>query len=181
MRALVAYGALVVIADLNEEAGNKLRQEFPLSTTFVKCDVTSWESQLAVFKKAREVSPTSRIDIVVANAGVSTADQIFNHDIEKDEPSEPKLQVTHVNIVGVLFTTKLALWYFRKQNTSGAKKDQCLVLQGSVTGYVDIHGAPQYTASKFAIRGLMRSLRQSEQEYGIRVNLIAPWYVPPHA
>jgi NAD(P)-dependent dehydrogenase (short-subunit alcohol dehydrogenase family) len=181
VRALVASGAFVVIADLNEEAGNKLHNEFPLSTSFVICDVTSWESQLSVFKEAKQVLPTSRIDIVVANAGVSTADQVFFNDLEKAEPDKPKLQVTDVNVVGVLFTTKLALWYFRKQNANGTKQDHCLVLQGSVTGYVDIHGAPQYTASKFAVRGLMRSLRQSEQAHGIRVNLIAPWYVPLHS
>ena len=178
VRASVASGAFVVIADLNEEAGNKLHNEFPLSTAFVICDVTSWESQLSVFKKSKQVSPTSRIDIVVANAGVSTADQVFLNDIEKAEPDKPKLQVTDVNVVGVLFTTKLALWFFRKQNADGARQDQCLILQGSVTGYVDIYGAPQYTASKFAVRGLMRSLRQSEQAHGIRVNLIAPWYGP---
>ena len=179
VRALVASGAFVVIADLSEEAGNKLHHEFPLSTAYVVCDVTSWESQLSVFKKAKEVSPTFRIDIVVANAGVSNADQVFFNDIEKDEPEKPKLHITDVNIVGVLFTTKLALWYFRKQNANGAKQDQSLVLQGSVTGYVDIYGAPQYTVSKFAVRGLMRSLRQPEQAHGIRVNLIAPWYVRP--
>ena len=112
---------------------------------------------------------------MVANAGISTTDQIFFHEIEKDEPDEPKLNIFEVDAVGVLLTTKLALWYFRKQNGAGPKEDLSLVLQGSVTGYVDIYGAPQYTASKFAVRGLLRSLRQSEQAHGIRVNLIAPW------
>ncbi len=165
----------MVIADLNEEAGNKLHKELPKSTTFVQCDVTSWQSQLSVFKKTIDVSPTNRVDIVVANAGISTNDQILPNDIDNEQPTEPTLQITDVNVVGVLFTTNLALWHFRKQNTVQPNRDQCLVLQGSVTGYVDIYGAPQYTLSKFALRGLMRSLRQSEQAHGIRVNLIAPW------
>lgn len=97
--------------------------------------------------------------------------------MNQDEPDEPKLHITDVNVRGVLLTTKLALWFFRKQNMQDPKQDQCLVLQGSVTGYVDIFGAAQYSMSQFAIRGLMRSLRQSEVDHAIRVNMIAPWYV----
>lgn len=170
-------GAFVVIADLNEEAGTKLHHEFPKATAFVRCDVTSWESQLSAFKKTKNISPGNRIDIVVANAGISNNDQILPDDIDTEEPTEPNLQITNVNVVGVLLTSKLALWYFCKQNIIQPNRDQCLVLQGSVTGYVDIYGAPQYTLSKFAMRGLMRSLRQSERAHGFRVNLIAPWFV----
>ena len=176
VRALVVAGAFVVVADINEEAGGKLQKELASSVAFVRCDVTSWESQLSVFKHAAKVSSTSSIDIVVANAGISSTDPIFLDDDDDDtEPDEPKLQITNVNVNGVLLTTRLALWYFRKQHRRNPKKDQCLILQGSVTGYVDIFGAPQYTMSKFALRGLMRSLRQSESVHGIRVNMIAPW------
>ena len=179
VRALVAAGAFVVVADINEEAGVRLEKDLASLVAFIRCDVTSWESQLSCFKKAIEASPTSSIDIVVANAGISSTDPIFLNDGD-DEPDEPKLQITNINVKGVLFTTRLALWFFRKQYLRDPKKDQCLVLQGSVTGYVDIFGAPQYTMSKFAVRGLMRSLRQSEAAYGIRVNMVAPWYAGPY-
>jgi NAD(P)-dependent dehydrogenase (short-subunit alcohol dehydrogenase family) len=179
VRALAAASAFVIVADINQEAGAKLQKELAPSVVFVHCDVTSWESQLLVFKHAAKVSPTSRIDIVVANAGISSTDPIFLNDEDEIEPDEPKLQITQVNVNGVLLTTRLALWYFRKQYLRDPKKDQCLILQGSVTGYIDIFGAPQYTMSKFAIRGLMRSLRQSEAAHGIRVNVIAPWYSGP--
>ena len=177
VRALVNAGAHAIIADINEDAGNKLQQELSSSTTFAKCDVTSWASQLSVFKKAKEVSKTSRIDIVVANAGIGASDDIISDDLSGDEPKEPKMSTFDVNAVGVLLTTKLALWCFRKQNADGPRQDQCLVLQSSLAGYLDLSGAPQYTTSKFAVRGLMRSLRQTEQVHGIRVNLIAPWYI----
>jgi NAD(P)-dependent dehydrogenase (short-subunit alcohol dehydrogenase family) len=86
-----------------------------------RCDVTSWESQLSVFKTAKNVSPGNRIDIVVANAGISNNNQILPDDIHNEEPTEPNLQITSVNVVGVLLTTKLALWYFRKQNKNSAE------------------------------------------------------------
>ena len=164
-----------MIADLSEENGKKVQQETSGSTTFVRCDVTSWEDQLAAFKKAKEFSPNNEIDIVVANAGISTRDEIFANDIEKDEPEKPKIPVVDINANGVLWTTKLAMFYFRKQNATN-KRDRSLILQASLAGYLDLIGAPQYTSSKFFVRGLLRGLRQSETRYGIRVNLIAPWY-----
>jgi NAD(P)-dependent dehydrogenase (short-subunit alcohol dehydrogenase family) len=44
---------------------------------FVKCDVCSWDSQLAMFKAARVSSPEQSIDIVVANAGITGPDPVF--------------------------------------------------------------------------------------------------------
>ena len=176
VRALVGAGAYVVVADLNDKAGNAIQQELSGLTTFVRCNVTSWDDQLSVFKKAKEVSPSSSIDIVVANAGISAYDEIFFNDISTDEPEKPAMPIIDVNLTGVLLTTKLALWYFQKQNADGPKRERCLVLQSSMAGYVDLQGITQYTTSKFGVRGLMRGLRRTEGANGIRVNLIAPWY-----
>lgn len=147
-RQLVENGAHVVIADISESAGSMLHKEFPSLTTFVKCDVNNWTDQLAAFKRAKEVSPSGQIDIVVANAGISAPDDILNNDFEKEEPEEPSFGTLDVNVTGVCLTTKLALWYFGKQHAllqkqgKDADLDQCLVLQGSLAGYVDLV-APQ--------------------------------------
>ncbi len=47
---------------------------------FVKCNVTLWEDQVAVFKAAVANSPHKSCDIVVANAGVSGPDDVFQFD-----------------------------------------------------------------------------------------------------
>ncbi|KAK3670231.1 hypothetical protein LTR78_009886 [Recurvomyces mirabilis] len=183
VRTLLDAGAAhVVIADINESIGKKLVDELSAEkTTFVRCDVTSWAQQAATFKKAREVSPTGRIDIVVANAGIVSQDDISEqNDLEAEEPKEPNIKVTYVNTIGVIYTAKLAMWYFTKQYSQAQGKkqeDQVLVLQASIAGYVDLAGVAQYTSSKFAVRGLMRSLRQTAGMSGARVNLIAPWYI----
>ncbi|KAK5173794.1 uncharacterized protein LTR77_002475 [Saxophila tyrrhenica] len=176
VRALAKAGAYVVIADINESAAQKIQQEFPDTTAAIKCDVLSWKDQLAAFKKAIELSPDDSIDCVVANAGISTDDAILTNDISKDEPDEPSFPVLDININGVFYTTKLAMWYLQKQNAGDQKKDRCLVLQASLAGYLDLV-APSYGASKFAVRGLMRALRRTSGKDGIRVNLIAPWYI----
>jgi NAD(P)-dependent dehydrogenase (short-subunit alcohol dehydrogenase family) len=99
--------------------------------------------------------------------------------VDAEEPQEPKLNIININLIGVLYTIKLALHYFRRQNAlnKGDPLDQVLVLQGSLAGYLDLPGAVQYIASKFGLRGIMRSLRRTEHAHNIRVNYIGPWYV----
>lgn len=47
------------------------------SVKFVKCNVTVWSDQLAVFKKSLSLSPSGRIDIVIANAGIAGGDSVY--------------------------------------------------------------------------------------------------------
>ena len=47
------------------------------SVKFVKTNVTVWAEQLNAFKTAISSSPSGRIDIVIANAGISGADEVF--------------------------------------------------------------------------------------------------------
>lgn len=47
-------------------------------TKFVKCDTTSWEDQLEMFRTAAGFSDDGRISYVVANAGIARADDVFS-------------------------------------------------------------------------------------------------------
>ncbi|KAK7736316.1 hypothetical protein SLS63_003293 [Diaporthe eres] len=99
---------------------------------------------------------------------------------DDQEPSKPDLSITDVNITGTLYTAKLAFHYFVKQNgtePSPAQQDTCLVLIGSGAAFLDCPRGPQYSASKWAARGIMHSLRRTAHYYGSRVNIISPWYV----
>lgn len=155
----------------------------------MKCDVTSWKDQLAVFKAAIANSPHKSIDIVVANAGIAGNDPVFEQgkmfqivvgmwckylttrEDDSDEPKEPNLKIININLIGVVYTSKLAMHYFGKQ-ADHADRDKCLILKSSLAGYLDLLGAPQYNVSKFGVRGLMCNLRRLDR---MRVNLIAPW------
>ena len=50
-------------------------------------------------------------------------------------------------------------------------------MTASLAGYLDQPGSPQYNASKWGVRGLMRSLRRTCPQFGIRVNILAPWFI----
>ena len=93
------------------------------------------------------------------------------------------MNIIKVNGLGVLYTTKLALHYFRRQFKLNpeASKDQLLIFQGSLAGYLDLRGATQYSFAKYGMRGIMKGLRRSENVHSIRVNYIAPTSVMPDA
>ncbi|KAJ5437481.1 hypothetical protein N7491_004033 [Penicillium cf. griseofulvum] len=149
-------------------------------TKFIRCDVTKWSDQDDLFRQAALFSPTRRISHVVANAGIHREDDVFSYAGDDQEPAEPNLSIIDVNIRGVLYTAKLAAHYFIRQNgteASQTQRDSSLVLIGSGAAFLDCPRGPQYSASKWAMRGIMHSLRRTAHFYGSRVNIISPWYV----
>ncbi|RMZ39452.1 short chain dehydrogenase/reductase family oxidoreductase [Aspergillus flavus] len=179
VRALVAEGVNVCIADLNEEKGKKLEAELK-GTKYIQCNTTIWEDQARLFREAVSFSPTGKIHYVVANAGIHRPDEVFLYSGDDQEPQKPDLSTIDVNIQGTLYTAKLASHYFIKQNgqtPSPKQEDTCLVLIGSGAAFLDCPRAPQYCASKWAMRGIMHALRRTAFYYGSRVNIISPWYV----
>lgn len=173
--SFVSHGAFVTIGDINDENGKRVVEALGGSSkaAFMKCDVLSWSDQLQLFKLATNVSPQKRVDIVLANAGISGQDDVFLEKTTDDgEPLEPDLGIFKINTIGVLYTTKLALHYLPK-----SEGDKALILTASLAGYLELPGSPQYTASKFAVRGMMRSLGLTNGggKGGVRVNALAPW------
>lgn len=53
-----------------------------------------------------------------------------------DPPSKPALNIIDVNIVGTLYTFKLAVHYFRKQ-ADDEPRDRCFIITGSITAWID--------------------------------------------
>ncbi|GFF28859.1 5'-hydroxyaverantin dehydrogenase [Aspergillus lentulus] len=179
VRALVAAGVYVCFGDIDLEKGQRLAAELPM-TKFVSCDAGSWDDQVRLFEQAVSLSPNGRIAYVVANAGIHRPDEVFEQPHPDQEPVEPDLTIIDINIKGPLYTAKLAAHYFIRQNGSTPTPDQedtCLILIGSGAAFLDCPRGPQYSASKWAMRGIMHSLRRTTYYYGSRVNVISPWYV----
>jgi NAD(P)-dependent dehydrogenase (short-subunit alcohol dehydrogenase family) len=99
--------------------------------------VTVWEDQAALFDAALERFKT--IDVVVANAGVAEMSGLGQLEVVDGKPVKPNLLTTEVNIVGVLYSqpvflffenrgltkviaTHLAIHYLRESYTEGALK-----------------------------------------------------------
>ncbi|KAL6243082.1 hypothetical protein RBB50_010182 [Rhinocladiella similis] len=170
VRCFVAAGAHVTFGDVDEESGRKLAAELAPS-----CDVTSWDDQLALFKLAISKSPQKTVDIVVANAGISGPDDVFSVE-DTEEPIKPRLNIVSIDLLGVIYTVKRARHYLMKHPLD-ASHDRCLIVNASLVSFLDVPGTPQYMASKWGCRGLMRCIRRTTAVDGVRMNLTGPWYV----
>ncbi|KAH8897971.1 NAD(P)-binding protein [Thozetella sp. PMI_491] len=182
VRDFVAAGAYVTFGDVNER-GKDIEKELNDANgkevcTFVKVDIRNWDQQKAMFDTAKSRSPHNSVDIVIANAGISrsSGDSLWNLDDPKGEPTKPDLNIIRVNIDGSLYTWKLAVHYFRQQ-PDVPERDRCFIFTGSMVAWIDSPGNWEYTATKYALRGFMRTARRSSFEQGIRINYVAPCWI----
>jgi len=68
-------GARVLFGDVADTHGSSLEKELGENVKFVHCDTTQYHHQLHLFKEAEK--RWGRIDIVVANAGISLPQDPF--------------------------------------------------------------------------------------------------------
>jgi short-subunit dehydrogenase len=104
-----------------------------------------------------------RIDILINNAGISMR-ALF-----KDMELEVMHRLMNVNFFGTVYCTKYALPYLLE--TKGS-----LVGVISIAGYVGLPGRTAYSASKFAIRGFLDTIRIEHLHSGLHVLVAAPGF-----
>jgi len=120
-------------------------------------------SSLNEVKKAYDevVNKYGKIDVLVNNAGVSSATPIEKYTEEEYE------KVMDVNVKAVYNCSKAVVEYM--------KENGGVILNTS--SMVSIYGQPSgvmYPASKYAVNGMTKSLARELGKYNIRVNAVAP-------
>lgn len=181
VRQFVDAGAFVTFGDVNTSRGLQIEAELNAPgprCAFVPCDIRDWDQQKAMFQTAKSKSPAHSVDVVIANAGISrsSGDSLWNLDDPAGEPTKPDLNIVSVNMHGTLYTWKLAVHYFRQQ-PEAPDRDRCFVITGSMVAYIDSPGNWEYTATKYGLRGFMRTARRNSWEQGIRINYVAPCWI----
>ncbi|KAI0003397.1 hypothetical protein BJV74DRAFT_764510 [Russula compacta] len=170
------HGPKVVIGDLDAAGGeavvNTIRREGG-EAAFIKCDVTQWGEQVALFELA--IARSGAVDIVIPNAGINESEDICwgNLKFVDGKPAKPELLTLKVNLTAVLYSE----WFF-SGNRAGEWKS--LVLIGSMASWVGLFTARQYTAAKHGVLGLMRSLDPVVAGENIRTACIHPWFTGKH-
>lgn len=104
-----------------------------------------------------------RIDVLINNAGLSMR-ALF-----KDMDLEVMHRLMNVNFYGTVYCTKFALPYLLE--TKGS-----LVGVISIAGHVGLPGRTAYSASKFAVRGFLDTLRIEHLRSGLHVLVAAPGF-----
>ncbi|RJE25050.1 short chain dehydrogenase reductase [Aspergillus sclerotialis] len=180
VRSLCAAGAFVTFGDLHPrgvEIAKELNTEGE-KAAFVKCDIREWDDLIILFETAKAKSPANSVDVVIANAGISrsSGDSLWRLDDPNGPPTKPDLNIVRVNLDGTFYTWKLAVHYFRKQPDSD-ERDRCFIITGSMVAYIDSPGNWEYTATKYGLRGFMKTVRRNSWEQGIRINYVAPCWI----
>jgi len=170
VQAFLKAGAYVTNADVQNPV-DYTTSDKDERYLFMRTDVTKFSDQVSMFKAAIKHSPTNRIDIVIANAGIASSDPIFTLE-STEEPTEPDLKILNVDLIGMLYTAKCAMHYW--QFDSRPAEEKCFIIKSSLAGYIDLPAATSYQVSKYGVRGLMINLRVADR---CRVNLIAPWFI----
>lgn len=135
----------VHILDINEKLGLEAAGNLP-NANFHKSNVTDYDALANVFKTIF-ISGGHRLDFVFANAGVIERTKFYaKHPDGPDAP--PRLDQTSVDVdlKGVVWTTYLALHYFRQSPEKG--KGSSLVMTASCGGLYPSYYSPLYSAAK---------------------------------
>ena len=112
---------------------------------------------------ARAVREFGRLDVAVANAGVTMHCDFLDYRPEDFD------RLLAVNLRGSFFLAQAAARRFREQGTPGR-----ILFLSSVTGHMAIRQMAAYGMTKAALETLARNLSLEVARLGITVNAIAP-------
>jgi short-subunit dehydrogenase len=111
----------------------------------------------------------ARLDLVIANAGVSAGTGTAG------EPLDQAQRIMSINVDGVINTVHPALERFAQRPHAGHKGQ--IAIMSSLASFRGFAGAPAYCASKAAVRNYGEGLRNAYAGAGIAVSVICPGFV----
>lgn len=162
---LAAYGARVLVWDLNEEAARDCAAEIAGQggkALYRRCDVTDRSDVDAAVEDA--LAEQGTIDVLVTSAGIGArapAQEMSGADWAR---------VIDVNLTGTWNCNQAVGGAMIQAGTLGR-----IINIASVAGLVGVTtGNANYAASKGGVLAMMRTLAIEWAPYGIRVNALAP-------
>ena len=161
VRRFAQEGAVVVVADLSDEAGEGVARE--VGGTYVHTDVASAEDVDRLFATA--VERHGRVDVAFNNAGISPPEDqsILDTDLEAWR------RVQEVNLTSVYLCCKAVLPHMLEQRSGSIINTASFVaVMGAATSQIS------YSASKGGVLSMTRELGVQFARDGIRVNALCP-------
>ena len=169
--ALFRFKVNVVVADLNEEMGNKFVSGLQASgslnkAVFVKTDVADSASVKNLVERA--VSEFGGIDMMISNAGILKAGGL--------DEMEPEMfaKTTNINYSGYFHCAKYASEVMKIQNLKKPEYFTDIIQINSKSGLKGSNKNFAYSGAKFGGIGLTQSFALELAPFRIKVNSICP-------
>lgn len=163
-KQLAAQGACVVLNDIDPNLATEASQKISLGGgTCIAVAGDSSESDIIKKMIATAIDNFSKLDIVVANAGITLFGDFLTY------PASSFSEVVKVNLEGTFFLAQAAANQMIQQGSGGS-----LLFTSSVTGHQAHKNLAAYGMTKAALEMLAKNLVIEISEYKINVNTIAP-------
>lgn len=167
-RKLAGEGAHVVIADLQDAAGQEVAEE--IAGTYRQTDVTIAEQVQSVVDAAVDHGD---LRVLVNCAGVGPPSRTLNRE---GEPMDLGFfaKIIEINLIGTFNTIRLAAAGMARTEPLASGHRGAIVNTASVAAFDGQVGQAAYSASKGGIVGMTLPVARDLAVVGIRVNTIAP-------
>jgi len=169
-RVFAEQGANVVVADINEEGGNRLADELGSQAVFCKCDVADEASVQATVDAA--YGEFGGLHGAVNCAGVGSAMRVTNK--FGPHPLDLFKFVLDVNLTGTFNIIRLASAKMIEGNAEANGERGVFINTASVAAFDGQIGQAAYSASKGGVVSMTLPIAREFARWGIRVNTIAP-------
>ncbi|WP_153100945.1 3-hydroxyacyl-CoA dehydrogenase [Paraburkholderia hayleyella] len=160
-------GGRVVLADLNEDAGQALAQT--LGGRFVRCDVSREDDAQAAIAAATQFGIVRGL---INCAGIAPAIKTLGK--EGPHPLEAFVRTLSINLGGTFNMVRLAAAAMAQNEPNALGERGVIVNTASVAAFDGQMGQAAYAASKAGIAGMTLPLARDLARNAIRVMTIAP-------
>lgn len=185
--------AAVIIADRDALKGKSVERSLNEAghvVKFIQVDVADWNSVTNLFAESLRwlsgIDKGRTIDHVICSAGLE-GEQLDLDPVDPEEFLEGRTEARppnslsiQVSVIGTLYTVSAAMRYGLGLHRLGPEMgDKSITLLASLAGYLGMYLRSDYTASKWGVRGLFRSLLDDSKAAScpVRINLLAPYFV----
>lgn len=168
-RKLVERGAYVVLADVNEKAGEDTAKSLGERARFIRTDVTN---EASVAEAVGLASQIGALRGLISCAGVAPAEKVIGR--EGPHRLASFSQTVSINLIGAFNAIRLCAEAMSKNEPDATGERGVIINTASVAAFDGQVGQAAYAASKGAVVAMTLPVARELSRFGIRVMTVAP-------